>query len=185
MGMRLRLTYRGSLRSAQKANLPHIHDIRRSFHKQMKACWDYPPLSLTRGLIVTPAMQVTVIEARKGFLFAPLITSKLHLTTEIAVLFLRAADPGDLFPGGDLDNRIKTLLDALRMPGKDEINSANLTPQADEEPFFCLLQDDALVTGLTVTTDRFLDAVNPDECLLVVSAELHTSNTTWVNLALI
>jgi hypothetical protein len=97
---------------------------------------------------------------------------------------LRPANPGDLFPGGDLDNRIKTLLDALQMPRLDEISSVNLAPRNDEEPFFCFLQDDALVTGLTVNTDRFPDAAAASDCLLVVSAELHTAKTTYDNLAL-
>jgi hypothetical protein len=184
-GMRLRLTYRGQLLSGQKSNLAHIHEIRRSFHRQMRACWQLEPLSHQPALLNPTPSETCVIEARKQFVFAPLVSAKLSLTAELNVLFLRAAVPGHLYAGGDIDNRVKTLLDALRMPTLSEINSANLAPQSDEAPFFCLLQDDALVTSLAVTTDSFLDASDRDECLLVISAELHTTKTTFENLALV
>jgi hypothetical protein len=92
--MHLRLTYRGPLRSAQKANLPHIHEIRRKLHTQMKKCWEFPPLSDQRSLIAQPPEPslTNVIETRRGFVFAPLVTSKLHLTAEISIFFLRPAN---------------------------------------------------------------------------------------------
>jgi hypothetical protein len=87
---------------------------------------------------------------------------------------MRRGVPGHLLiPGGDIDNRLKTLLDALRVPhSKDEVIGS---PEAHEEPyFFCLLEDDALVTRISVTTDRFLKPLNADishpqnEVLLVI-----------------
>jgi hypothetical protein len=56
---------------------------------------------------------------------------------------------------GDLDNRIKTLIDTLRKP-KGAMELRGINPQADEDPLFCLLEDDDLVTGLTVETGMLL-----------------------------
>jgi len=151
-----------------------------------EACWGVPPLSEQPTLLSHPPTpgQHSLIETRGPFIFAPLVTDTMHLMAELRILFLRAAPPGRLCAGGDIDNRIKTLLDALRMPTLAEVNSVGLSPQVDEQPFFCLLKDDTDVTALTVDTDRFLDASNYTECLLVISAELHTARTRWENLGL-
>ena len=85
--------------------------------------------------------------------YTPLIRKSLNLNCELSVLFLRQEDPGMLVTqGGDLDGRIKTLLDALRMPSKDEQQIAP-PPNAHE---YCLMEQDALVSALNVETDRLL-----------------------------
>ena len=54
---------------------------------------------------------------------------------------------------GDIDNRIKTLFDALKVPSKADLDVER--PESTE-PFFCLLEDDALITNFSVETDRLL-----------------------------
>ena len=67
---------------------------------------------------------------------------------------MRRENPGDLVGhGGDLDNRIKTLFDALQIP---KVLNGGLTPLEGEAPFFVLLEDDALITDMRVSTDRLL-----------------------------
>src|SRR5262245_38768061 len=39
---------------------------------------------------------------------------------------------------------------------KENSQIRNLTPQADENPFFCLLEDDRFISDIGVTTDRLL-----------------------------
>ena len=71
--------------------------------------------------------------------------------------------------GGDLDNRLKTLLDALRAPKVLAEVPEHAQPSADESPFLCLLEDDALIDGLSVTTDRLLrPEENPSNFVLVI-----------------
>jgi hypothetical protein len=93
-----------------------------------------------------------------SFNFVPLVTQELDLICGLDILFLRPDRPGDLFWAGDIDNRIKTLLDAMRIPEADENYSAR-TPLPDEKPFFCLLEEDKLITKLSVDTDRLLEPV--------------------------
>ena len=50
--------------------------------------------------------------------------------------------------------RIKVLFDALRVPTDNEIRG--FTPEQDEVPFMCLLEDDSLISEFKVTTDRLL-----------------------------
>jgi hypothetical protein len=47
---------------------------------------------------------------------------------------------------------MKTLLDALKVPGTSDMSAG--TPDAD--PFYCVLEEDAMVTGVNIKTDRLL-----------------------------
>jgi hypothetical protein len=92
------------------------------------------------------------------------------------ILFLRRHDAGSLIAnGGDIDNRIKVLFDGLRMPGNDaELGGLLIEP--DEDPFFCLLEDDALITRVSVETDRLLLPLeangDEDDVFLVIHATI-------------
>ena len=93
---------------------------------------------------------------RCGGRFVPLISKTGGFTCSLEITFLRRDNPGNLVDsGGDIDNRIKVLFDGLRMPDTvAELGGIALEP--DENPFFCLLEDDSLITSVTVTTDRLL-----------------------------
>jgi hypothetical protein len=93
---------------------------------------------------------------RCGYRFVPLVRGDLSLITSIHILFLRPDVPGSLIRSGDIDNRLLTIFDALKMPeSKDDL--AGATPAPDEDPFFVLLQDDKLITNLSVETDMLLE----------------------------
>jgi hypothetical protein len=55
---------------------------------------------------------------------------------------------------GALDNRLKTLFDALSVPNQDQI----VDDPSISSPVYCLLEDDALVSGLTIETHRLLSS---------------------------
>ncbi len=105
--------------------------------------------------------------------FLPLVRKSLSLNCEIDLLFLRQQDPGDLISqGGDIDNRVKTLLDALRVPDKDEDDRA---PTAKEGLIYTLLESDTLVSRLNIDTDRLLfpQTDKPNEVHLVIEVTLN------------
>jgi hypothetical protein len=121
---------------------------------------------------------------RKNFEFVPLVHSKLHLVADLKVTILLPGSPGQIIRrGGDLDNRLKTLLDALTMP--DQNQTTNGSPDPGEQPFFCLLEDDKLITGLGVKTDRLLQAgAGPDDVKLLIHVNTKAVVGTWLNLSL-
>ncbi|MEJ1969767.1 MAG: hypothetical protein WDN03_14200 [Rhizomicrobium sp.] len=83
----------------------------------------------------------------------PLVRKSLSLACRLTVLFLREEDPGSLFfKAGDLDGRLKTLLDALKMPSPDDDAKY---PSAHDH-LYCLMESDTLVTHFDVETDRLL-----------------------------
>ena len=85
----------------------------------------------------------------------PLLAEEDDGACVLQVLILRADRSKNLISAGDIDGRVKTLLDALRMPqNKGEIGI--LPPSGDEKPFFVLLRDDKLIEGLSVEMGNLL-----------------------------
>lgn len=87
--------------------------------------------------------------------YRPLIRESLGLVCALDITFLRQEDPGSLvLQGGDLDGRMKTLFDALRMPSKQEEDASSITPTDD--PLQVLLESDTLISDLSIKTRRLL-----------------------------
>jgi hypothetical protein len=121
--------------------------------------------------------------ARYGFNFVPLVTSELELACELDILFLRPDRPGRLW-AGDIDNRLKTLFDALAIPTEHEGYGLR-SPGGDEKPFFCLLEDDKLITKIGVETDQLLDWATGqanETAHLVITVRLRPQEVTWGNI---
>lgn len=154
--MRLTLHYRGPLRA--NGDRDHKHAIRRLFHLQLRKLWQQLPLSECRDLLQAPRpKEYSLLRPRGGFVFAPLVTAEMHVTAELAVVLLRPEPPGQLLTqGGDIDNRLKTLFDALTLPPhKNQL--PKVPPGVDEDPFFCVLESDSLVTAVSVRTEQLLE----------------------------
>jgi hypothetical protein len=91
---------------------------------------------------------------------------------------LRPEPPGALITqGGDIDNRLKTLFDALRMPHNLSELPKGSVPDVDQDPFFCLLEDDNLITAVSVKTDRLLvPTENKNEVHLDIQIETRATS---------
>src|SRR5206468_2288626 len=70
-------------------------------------------------------------------------------------LLLRPEEDRFIFTQGDIDGQIKTIFDALQLP-KSLKQAGGIGPQDDEAPFFCLLEDDCLISEVRVTTEQLL-----------------------------
>jgi hypothetical protein len=155
--MEFRLVYWGELPSAQSGGHSAVkHRIRQEFHKQLRELWTNHHL-LSNQMAKSGGPEIMAGEfAHHGYRFIPLASERNTVVCALDILFLRRENPGHwIVDGGDFDNRIKTLLDAMEIPKRQ----SDLPPSpatADEDPFFCLMEDDKLVTSLRVTTDRLL-----------------------------
>jgi hypothetical protein len=87
---------------------------------------------------MTPLIEALAsIYAVGKYRFVPLVREEFALTCSLNILFLRADIPGKVVQSGDIDNRLKTLFDALRMPATDlEMAEYASGPADGEEPFF-------------------------------------------------
>jgi hypothetical protein len=179
--MQFRLVYQGKLPAAGGSGTRNQekHAIRKVLHKQLGQLWQCQPI-LSRYLIADSPNNRSGAEMmadkfeRCGFRFLPLFGDYFgSLACALDILFLRRDQPGDLIKyGGDIDNRIKVLFDALRMPQEcQELDGQK--PGEDENPFFCLLQDDRQITEVNITTDRLLTPQTTDENINDVHLIIH------------
>jgi hypothetical protein len=187
--MRFRLVYEGTLKPHSSKYMDRNRTkqvLRRYFHSQMSILWNSPPLGNHRVKYYfdQPGDDNSPTKVVKGFHFVPLISQFFCTVTELEILFLRPEKPGSIITqGGDIDNRIKTLIDGLRMPKESEIPDDD-SPKEGETPFFCLLEDDNLVTRLSVTTDQLLRNQTPSDVLLIIDVTTRVTDQTWNNFCL-
>lgn len=199
--MQLRLTYEGLLMASSnnKTRARHKHAIRKVLHPQLRRFWETEPY-LRSALYSNRHQNPPLREMRKplleylrekytmfGYEFVPLVTDDLRLYCSVEVLFLRPEEPGRALQSGDLDGRLKTLFDALRMPNrKDELGGYDV-PEDDEIPFYCLMTDDKLVTRVLVETDRLLSPTSPssgdNDSRLMITVRLQPYDPGWDNIS--
>ena len=129
------------------------------------------------GDVPSPHIDLLEPVVRKGCSFTPLVRERTALKCALKITFLRQEEPGRVYQGGDIDNRLKTLLDALAVPQHDE----QVIPRDTE--IFCLLEDDNLITGLDVQTQRLLgrsDATK-HEVHLLIEVDVRVTNPRGYN----
>jgi hypothetical protein len=100
--------------------------------------------------------------SRAGFQLVPLVTRKQDLRCSLDILLLRPEEDRFIFTSGDIDGRLKTLFDALRIPD-NEGETGHAVPGDDETPLYCLLEDDRLISEVRVNTDQLLQLPHEKE----------------------
>ncbi len=165
--MKFTLVYEGELLSDRNDRAPHKHSIRKQFHPQLKMLWQHKlshwlnsnQVSGYRRRWEAGPPKIEQIGSHfqvGGFHFVPLVAEHLLVACSLEILFLRrGVGLGRIIQGGDIDNRLKTLFDGLRIP-KELKEIGGVPIEDDEKPFFCLLQDDALITEVKVRADTLL-----------------------------
>lgn len=178
--MNITLVYRGSLPASQADDKTSADKqrIRRVFSDQLKNLWEkdaffarvaggqeFALATLESHRLRPTGLHGSYAFAKVpicGFLTLAIANTFNGLICHLNVTFLRREDPGAVVHGGDIDNRLKTLLDALRMPlDKNEV-PGNMYGQ-DEEMLYCLLEDDSLVSRLSVDTRRLWTSGHEEE----------------------
>jgi len=142
--------------------------------------WDWP-------LSVYPWWEKVSVYQRRGIRFVPLVRSDLFMVCELSIIFLRPGYLGQIIQGGDIDNRIKTFADALSVPQENQLNNV-LINHALNDPFFCLLGDDSLVSSLSIRTAQLLAPVtdaHKDDVRLIVDVDIKITKLTDGNISLV
>jgi hypothetical protein len=208
--MRFTLTYDGELGSSGNSPKPEEKwQIRRALHPQLAELWQTHPVLSRLAYVAIPQSGGfwTVEQHHKepfaprpnnpgdralcgpievgGAKFIPLVRDSMASICHLQILFLRKEAPGKLIKqAGDLDNRIKTLFDALRMPNLDEMRLIN---GPIDEPFYCLLEDDTLISGFEVNSGYLLSrpGANLKDVHLVIEVIIKVTHVRSYNLPLL
>jgi hypothetical protein len=203
-----RLLYAGELPpSGNQTRRGEIkHKIRRAFHPQLRRLWDVNPnlrqLACNQKFVITPKRLSPGIWSgilteqerfdlglihlgknweRVGYNFIPLVTEEMVLRCSLDILLLRPGDKKHIYHQGDIDGQLKTLFDALRIPTNAGDLGEKNAPIDDENPFFCLLEDDRLITEVHVKTDELLllpghKEIKANEAFAVIDVQLNHKN---------
>lgn len=112
--------------------------------------------------------------------FKPLVRKSFALNCGLKITFLRNGPAGKVYQGGDLDNRLKTLLDSLSVPPHAE---HVLTDAAIDDPIYCLVEDDSLITGISIETERLLarPGASESEVRLIIEVDVRVSDSRIYN----
>ena len=205
--MEFTLYYRGELKAATRANKrrDEKHVLRKYFYHQLKELWQQTPLEDHReflepnhravtdmkrdgsGLYANTEEELTLLREVGEFQFAPTVSAKLHMVADLRITLLRPEPPGQIITqSGDIDNRLKTLLDALKVPSQPDDLPHEATPSEDEVPFFCLVEDDNLITSLDIKTDRLLEhGARSSEVVLLIHVRTRLLKGNFANLGLV
>jgi hypothetical protein len=189
--MELTLRFRGELPAATKSNARVLdkHRIRKDLHNQLAVFWaqhrslvdinkDLKGLQITKRARGVFDVDRPIIGMKNffwryplcGYDFIPLVTHvhELHCHLDIRV-YRRLDQRGILFEGGDLDNRLKTFFDALRVPAEpsqipEELDTPEMEFHTKEWPhMFCLLDDDKAIKKLSIQSLKMLTPI-PENC---------------------
>lgn len=165
------LYYHGILKSKGKPK--DKHRLREQFNPQLKALWSQDPLLNFRSFYQCDDINNSIARKIKGFTFVPLICKSLSIVARMHITILRPESPGSIIvQGGDIDNRLKTLLDSLKIPSEPNDLPPNVLPEPSEPFFFCLLDDDNLITDLSVSTKRlFIPSLKIGEVITILDIE--------------
>lgn len=183
--MQFHLHYSGPLRVSARPLVKQ--EIRRVLHPQLKEVWEHTTALERETLLKDPEGEnpFSVIRRVGDFRFAPLVCDELKLVAELSILLLRPIQAGAVIDkGGDIDNRLKTLFDALRYPNTDKELPADDSPGEGEDPFFCLLDDDARIVDVRVMADRYLDPPSKDHVMLTMRVRTRPTQLIYGNIGL-
>ncbi len=171
--MEFRLTYQGPLYAdrglddKRQSRLIHQHQIRKHFHAQLAELWRLDSrlkrfteknihIADPNGVTSHSRLEEFVkLHESNGIKWVPLVTDHWGVACGLDILFLRHEPKGGIIQSGDLDNRITTLFDAMRIPKPNQMPD-DVVLQNEPDPFFCLLSDDKLIAEFRVTSDRLL-----------------------------
>jgi hypothetical protein len=198
--MEFRLMYKGPLPSGgNNSRLRQKNQIREYLNPQLAQLWDTHPglqwiedvndpakarkIPLWQAADVQPKI-CRLLDCRT---FVPLVSKELNLYCKLKILFLRPERAGWVVrESGDLDNRMKVLLDALRTP-KTEREARGLPASID--PFFCLLEnDDSLIAGCDIDTDQLLvppSQIGSSYAELIIQVSVKVTHPTWISMAFV
>lgn len=128
--------------------------LRRLFHEQFKHLREFHK---EHNLGSAHTFDRSNIKEVGPFSFLPLITCGCGKIVELDIILLSHYEPQNYvgYQTGDVDNKLKSIMDGLRMAqNKNEIRSEQV--HEGEETFYTLLEDDALVSRVNIRHDRLL-----------------------------
>ena len=178
------LHYYGKLKSRDNATGKHA--IRCALHEQVKSLCASEQFANTfkediEGTRKSEENSMFIEHGEKRYWF--LISEYLATVVDLNITILVPHEVGRIIQnGGDIDNRVKTLFDALRVPA-----AASEVPSSDSFDYgsggmYCLLQDDRLINRVSIRSYRDHAPLDADSVRCLIEVETKITKALWGNL---
>ena len=142
------------------------------FSEQLRKLVKIQPFILDKSVLAGEAWN------RNGYEFFPLAPFSSQCSASLKIRILDRQQRGYLIgSGGDIDNRLKTILDALRIPNEGT-DMKGIAP-GNQNKVYTLLEDDRQVSSLSVEISRWMVDGPSDEVLVIIDIETHEEQTTY------
>lgn len=178
------LHYYGKLKSRDTAAGKHA--IRQALHEQIRTLCVSDPFEDTfkpdfEGKRSEKEQPMYVEHDGKRYWF--LISAYLKTVVDLSITILVPHEVGRIVQnGGDIDNRIKTLFDALRVPAvSSEIPSSDQF-EYGQTGMYCLLQDDKLINRVSIRSYQDHAPIDADSVKCLIEVETKITKALWGNL---
>jgi hypothetical protein len=177
------LHYSGKLKSRDTA--AGKHHIRKALHSQLKALCESERMrsvfeSNTQDVKEGRGKPLYVEHDSKRFWF--LISEHLSTAVDISVTMLVPHEVARIVHnGGDIDNRIKTLFDALRVPAAPSEVPASDSFDYSAGGMYCLLQDDKLIDRVSLRSYQDYAPVGADTVTALIEVKTKVLKALWGN----
>lgn len=182
--MEIILTYRGRIPSRSK-DRDAVWAMRREFHDQLLKLWGREPFAILKRWDDSAAEAgAPVIRRNLGNqTFLPLLGKDIGVGADIDITLL-TGQPSQkrVLSSGDLDNRVKRLVDALRAPQQDGELVSDLAPNST---WHCLLEDDDVVTSITAKLGVYLASNDPAESFAFIRVRPTGLRVSLSNIAML
>lgn len=185
--MNFTLFYSGRIRSSNKRNVKHINDIRCKLSPQIRQLYDCNPLKSIDAKCEPgshTAQDVRTYTKIAGRDYSSLVNKGLGLACQINVIFYEATGTISVANDiGDVDNKAKTLIDALKLPSNDEVDK--LSDELMQSTVHCLLMDDAFLWGVDLKRRRLLHPeLRKEKTLTQIDVQVMPTSVTIANIGL-
>ena len=192
--MEFALRYDGQLAGGQSSHQREIKNaLRLTFHRQLEQLvstrWDLRaavsrelPVAILNGerLEVPGGMpDGFFIVERAGIQWVPMYSQIRADFIKVRIeIYRRQWLHGILYPGGDLDNQAKVILDGLRLP-QDDNESKDFDMPAGSR-CYCLLENDSLISEVSIASKQHLIDAQPGYASLMIYVDVTPAR--WVNM---
>jgi len=165
--MEIILTYKGHI-PAKTSNKKAIWNMRKSFHNQLIKIWDKQPFQILSEWYKSEQhassfenFHEKFIKKHDGVTFIPIYGRTIGIGVSLDITLLTGMEEKNkVLKAGDLDNRIKRIIDGLRVP----IQKGELCNDlANNSEWHCLLEDDDAVISLNAQMGTYLGSDDSKE----------------------
>jgi hypothetical protein len=178
------LTYEGRIPS-KASSKEAVWDMRRSFDRQLKKLWGKEPFDVLKKWEEAPfgGGAPNFLVHRKDQLFVPYYGHAVGVGVSLDIRLLTGMpDRQAVINAGDLDNRIKRIIDALQAPTQNGELLDDLEP---DQRWHCLVDNDSAVLGLQARLGPYLGSADPSISFAVIVARPVAIRVTIGNIGML